>query len=443
MSARPSFIVDVNKCTGCHACAMACTIENNLPVDRSWRNMITFNELHVPGIELLHLSLACNHCADAPCMAQCPADAYYRDEPTDAVLINADACVGCQYCAWVCPYDAPKYDDALGVMTKCTFCVDRQHQGLAPACTDACPTGALDWGELTAGQMTQEVPGFAEAGCAPAIKVVGLEEKRVTPETTFETAMPPWEKVRTWIVPKITLRHEWTLAFFTLLLAFLVGWFGSGQADPYVFPVLGFVGIVLSASHLGRGLRAPRMARNLKSSWLSREIFLVGGFLALATGVLWWPPSLADSLVPVQAFTLFLGLGMLFVVDAVYHPAVVRGTGTLHSAQVLWTGLLFGWAFLGSNLIILAAIIKLVFYLNRARNRKAMDLPCSPPRRITRLLTLIGGTVLTLIGPGPWLAVVLLLVSEALDRAEFYDELEIPTPKSLMEDELAARLTSS
>ena len=247
MSARTSFIVDVNKCTGCHACAMACTIANDLPVDRSWRQVNTFNELHVPGIELLHLSLACNHCADAPCMAQCPADAYYRDEMTDAVLINADTCVGCQYCAWVCPYDAPKYDDALGVMTKCTFCVDRQHQGLAPACTDASPTGALDWGQLVPDDLTQAVPGFAEAGCQPAIRVVGLEKMRVTPETTHPGAIPPWEKVREWITPKITLRHEWTLAFFTLLLAFLVGWFGSGQADRDVFPVLGFFGMGLSS----------------------------------------------------------------------------------------------------------------------------------------------------------------------------------------------------
>lgn len=376
-------------------------------------------------------------------MAQCPADAYYRDVQTDAVLINADVCVGCQYCAWVCPYDAPKYDDAAGVMTKCTFCVDRQHQGLAPACTDACPTGALDWGSLSPDQMTQEVPGFAEAGCEPAIKVVGLEENRIIPKTTLPGSMPPWEKVREWITPKITFGHEWALAFFTLLLAFLVGWFGSGQANRYLFPVLGFVGMAMSASHLGRRLRAPKMAGNLRTSWLSREIFLVGAFLALATGVLWWPSSLADGLVPAQTATLFLGLGMLFVVDAVYHPALVRGTGTLHSGQVLWTGLLFGWAFLGSYLVIMAAVIKLVFYVNRARNRKAMDLPCSPPRRITRLLTLLGGTAWAVLGPGVWPAVALLLVSEGIDRAEFYDELEIPTPKSLMEDELAIRLSSS
>ena len=115
MKTRPSFIVDVNKCTGCHACAMACQIANDLPTTLPWREVRTFNELHVPGVELMHLSLACNHCADAPCMEQCPARAYGRDEKTGAVLINSDACLGCSYCAWVCPYGAPRFDEKRGV----------------------------------------------------------------------------------------------------------------------------------------------------------------------------------------------------------------------------------------------------------------------------------------------------------------------------------------
>jgi Fe-S-cluster-containing dehydrogenase component len=118
MNARPSFILDVNKCTGCHACAMACQIANHLPAAQPWREVRTFNELHVPGVELMHLSLACNHCADAPCMEQCPARAYGRDEKTGAVLIDTDLCLGCGYCAWVCPYGAPRFDEIRGVMTK-------------------------------------------------------------------------------------------------------------------------------------------------------------------------------------------------------------------------------------------------------------------------------------------------------------------------------------
>ncbi len=91
MTTRPAFVVDVNQCTGCHACEMACQIANHLPPDRQWREVRTFNELHVPGVELLHLSLACNHCHDAPCMKQCPALAYQRDERTGAVLCSPGA----------------------------------------------------------------------------------------------------------------------------------------------------------------------------------------------------------------------------------------------------------------------------------------------------------------------------------------------------------------
>ena len=73
---RAAFTLDVNKCTGCDACTMACQIKNGLPPELQWREVRTFNELHVPGVEMMHLSMACNHCADAPCMQQCPADAY-------------------------------------------------------------------------------------------------------------------------------------------------------------------------------------------------------------------------------------------------------------------------------------------------------------------------------------------------------------------------------
>ena len=88
MTRRRAFIVDLNKCTGCHACETACQIANAVPGKRRWRRVRTFNELHVHGVEVVHLSLACNHCASAPCMDACPARSYYRDEATGAVLID-------------------------------------------------------------------------------------------------------------------------------------------------------------------------------------------------------------------------------------------------------------------------------------------------------------------------------------------------------------------
>ena len=131
------FLFDVNRCTGCHACELACSTENELGWGRSWRQVVPFNEERRPGIPTFHLSLACNHCEEAPCMGQCPALAIGREPSTGAVLIDADRCIGCGYCSWVCPYDALRFDDDLSVMTKCTSCNHRLKEGLQRM---ACPS---------------------------------------------------------------------------------------------------------------------------------------------------------------------------------------------------------------------------------------------------------------------------------------------------------------
>ena len=75
-----SFTFDANKCTGCGACRVACTIENGLAPDVSWRRIETFNPQRRSIAPVFHLSLACNHCATAACMHACPALAYRRDD---------------------------------------------------------------------------------------------------------------------------------------------------------------------------------------------------------------------------------------------------------------------------------------------------------------------------------------------------------------------------
>ncbi|MDR3538450.1 MAG: 4Fe-4S binding protein, partial [Acetobacteraceae bacterium] len=56
-------------------------------------------------------------------------------------------CIGCRYCEWACPYRAPQFNAAAGVMTKCNFCEDYLQQGKPPACVAACPTRSLTFGE--------------------------------------------------------------------------------------------------------------------------------------------------------------------------------------------------------------------------------------------------------------------------------------------------------
>lgn len=63
------------------------------------------------------------------------------------VSVDHDLCVGCRYCEWNCPYSAPRYNPAIGKMTKCDFCKDRLEAGLNPICVDACPMRVIQFGE--------------------------------------------------------------------------------------------------------------------------------------------------------------------------------------------------------------------------------------------------------------------------------------------------------
>jgi Fe-S-cluster-containing dehydrogenase component len=81
-AAAPAFVHDLATCVGCHACVVACAVENGTAPGGSWRQVVTFNEDRVPGRLVYHLSLACNHCLDAPCARHCPALAISRDART-------------------------------------------------------------------------------------------------------------------------------------------------------------------------------------------------------------------------------------------------------------------------------------------------------------------------------------------------------------------------
>ena len=80
--------------------------------------------------------------------------------PDGVVLLDSAKCMGCRYCEWACPYGAPRFDDARGVMTKCTLCSDRLVEGLAPSCVSACPMRALDFGPRDGMAGGTEAAGF-------------------------------------------------------------------------------------------------------------------------------------------------------------------------------------------------------------------------------------------------------------------------------------------
>jgi carbon-monoxide dehydrogenase iron sulfur subunit len=91
----------------------------------------------------------CRHCNPAPCMLACLPGAIYRDCRTETVLIDPDRCINCASCAMACPFGVIRYHEdssappKKAVAIKCDNCMERQQQGLVPACVEVCKSGAL------------------------------------------------------------------------------------------------------------------------------------------------------------------------------------------------------------------------------------------------------------------------------------------------------------
>ena len=162
MARTLAMFTDVSLCIGCRACQVACKQWNELApeepewtgsyqnhphfTDKSYRLVRFFEQSDSKGGMTWHMmSDVCKHCAQAGCLEACPTGAIYRTE-FGTVNINQDICNGCRYCVSACPFGVVAFNEDTGTATKCTFCNDRIHNGLGPACAKACPTESIRFG---------------------------------------------------------------------------------------------------------------------------------------------------------------------------------------------------------------------------------------------------------------------------------------------------------
>ena len=144
---RYGFLIDHNRCIGCHACTVACKEENNVPVGvfRTWVKYIEKGEF--PHTSRHFGVMRCNHCDDAPCVEICPTSALFRRD--DGIVdFDTSRCIGCKSCMQACPYDALYLDPNTHTAAKCNFCAHRIEMNLEPACVIVCPTRAIIAGDI-------------------------------------------------------------------------------------------------------------------------------------------------------------------------------------------------------------------------------------------------------------------------------------------------------
>lgn len=244
--------IDLNKCTGCNSCVVACQAENNVPIvgkeqvlrgrEMHWLRIDRYFQADVSptksqaefknpiDAKVVMQPMACAHCETAPCEQVCPVAAtVHTEEGINAMAYNR--CIGTRYCANNCPYKVRRfnyfnYNDEYGyfygwqdkreqaskklqslvlnpevsvrgrgVMEKCTYCVQRVQNGkiysrskgdgkvhdgdIRSACQDACPTGAIVFGDLN--DHSSRVYGLHHDPRAYAV----LEELNIKPRTLY------------------------------------------------------------------------------------------------------------------------------------------------------------------------------------------------------------------------------------------------------------------
>lgn len=144
---RWAMAFDLERCTGCHACSVACKVENDVPLGNFRTKVYYYDQGTFPKVRRQFLPVVCQQCEDAPCLKACPTKALTRDAD-GVVRIDTKVCQGNGDCTDACPYGAIYVDPETNLADKCDFCSHRIALGMEPACVETCPGETILFGDL-------------------------------------------------------------------------------------------------------------------------------------------------------------------------------------------------------------------------------------------------------------------------------------------------------
>ncbi|HEX2274506.1 MAG TPA: DmsC/YnfH family molybdoenzyme membrane anchor subunit [Acidimicrobiales bacterium] len=283
---RFGFAMDA--CIGCHSCEVACAEQNDTPIDVAWRRVGELEGGSFPTTRRFNLSMACNHCLEPTCLSGCPTNAYTK-LANGVVRHDEDECIGCQYCIWNCPYEVPVYDERQKIVSKCDMCLPRLEAGQAPACVGACPTHAITVEKVNVAAWREDHAAADAPGLPPGDITLSTTRVQLPGDLPPDTAAASDYRVDPehphWPLVILTLLTQLSLGTVAATVAIqLAGSAGGGNlaAGASGGFLAGAIALAASLLHLGRPTHAVKALRNLRTSWLSREVALFSAFAATA-----------------------------------------------------------------------------------------------------------------------------------------------------------------